>query len=74
MTSRIYWYYLFSIYVLFGVLFYLIFVVLISSRYYLDVANLKNLQDIQEEDFEQQLAGKQGKCSLTILILYTFSL
>jgi hypothetical protein len=30
--------------------------------------NLGNLQDLQEEDFEQQLAGKQGKCSLTILI------
>jgi hypothetical protein len=35
--------------------------------------NFKNLQDLQEEDFEQQLAGNQGKCSLTMLILYSFS-
>jgi hypothetical protein len=59
--SRIFWYCLFSIYVLFGVLFYLFFILLVSSRYYLDVVNLENLQDLQEEDFEQQLAGKQGK-------------
>jgi hypothetical protein len=55
-------------------LFYLIFVLLISGRYYLDAVNLGNLQDLQEEDFEQLLAGKQGKCSMTILILYAFSL
>jgi hypothetical protein len=61
-TSRIYWYYLFSIYVLFGILLYLFFVLLISGRrYYLDVANLRNLQDLHEEDFEQQQAGDQGK-------------
>jgi hypothetical protein len=53
-TSRIFWYYLFSIYVLFD----LFFVLLVSSHYYLDVVNLKNLQDLQEEDFEQQLAEK----------------
>jgi hypothetical protein len=47
---------------------------LVFSRYYLDAANLGNLQDLQEEDFEQQLAGKQGKCSLTILFQYAFSL
>jgi hypothetical protein len=48
--------------VLFGVLFYLFFVLLVSgSRYYLDTAKFKNLQDLQEEDFEQQLAGNQGK-------------
>jgi hypothetical protein len=44
---------------------------LISSRYCLDVVNLGNLQDLQEDDFELQLAGKQGKCSLTN-ILYTY--
>jgi hypothetical protein len=61
--------------VLFGVLFYLFFVLLVSGRrYYLDVVNFGNLQDLQEEDFEQQLAGNQGKCSLTMLILYIFSL
>jgi hypothetical protein len=36
--------------------------------------NFGNLQDPQEEDLEQQLAGNQGKCSLTMLILYSFSL
>jgi hypothetical protein len=59
---------------MFGILFYLFFVLLVSYRYYLDVVNFENLQDLQEEDFEQQLAGNQGKCSLTILILYAFSL
>jgi hypothetical protein len=33
---------------------------LVSGRYYLDVVNFGNLQDLQEEDFEQQLAGNQG--------------
>jgi hypothetical protein len=66
---------LFSIYVLFVVLFYLFFVLLVSGRrYYLDASNFGNLQDLQEEDFEQQQAGDQGKCSLTMLILYAFSL
>jgi hypothetical protein len=32
-----------------------------GHRYYLDVVNLENLQDLQEEDFEQQQAGDQGK-------------
>jgi hypothetical protein len=71
-TSRIYLYCLFSIYVLFGVLFYLFFVLVVSGRrYYLDAVNFRNLQDLQEEDFEQQLVGNQGKCSLTILIIYS---
>jgi hypothetical protein len=70
--SRIYWYCLFSIKVLFDVLFYLFFVLLISGhRYYLNAVNFGNLQDLQEEDFEQQLARNQGKCSLTMLILYS---
>jgi hypothetical protein len=73
-ASRIFLYCLFSIYVLFGILFYLFFVLLVSGRYYLDAANFGNLQDLQEEDFEQHLVGNQGKCSLTILIIYTFSL
>jgi hypothetical protein len=33
---------------------------LVSGRYYLDVVNFGNHQDLQEEDFEQQ-AGNQGK-------------
>jgi hypothetical protein len=45
-----------------SVLFYLLFVLLVfGRRYYLDASNLGNLQDLQEEDFEQQIAGEQGK-------------
>jgi hypothetical protein len=36
--------------------------------------NFGNLQDFQEEDFEQQLEGNQGKWPLTILFQYAFSL
>jgi hypothetical protein len=60
--------------ILFSILFYLLFILLISSHYYLYVANFGNLQDLEEEDFEQQRAGNQGKCSLTMLILHSFSL
>jgi hypothetical protein len=60
--SRIFWYCLFSIYVLFGILFYLLFVLLVSGRYYLDAVIFRNLQDLEEEDLEQQQAGEQGKC------------
>jgi hypothetical protein len=42
---------------------------LVSDRYYLDAVNFVNHQDPQGEDFEQQLVGNQGKCSLNILIL-----
>jgi hypothetical protein len=49
-------------------MFYLFFVLLVSGRYYLDAVNFGNHQDLQEEDFEQQIAGNQGKCSLTMLI------
>jgi hypothetical protein len=59
---------------MFGVLFYLFFVLLISGRYYLDIVNFGNLQDLQEEDFVQQVARNQDKCSLTMLILYSFCL
>jgi hypothetical protein len=71
--SRIFQYCLFSIYLLFDILFYLFFVFLISGRYYLDAVNFGNLQDLHGEDFEQLPAGNQGKCSLTMLILYSFS-
>jgi hypothetical protein len=47
---------------------------LVSGRYQFDVANFGNLQDLEKEEFEQQLAGNQGKYSLTMLILYYFSL
>jgi hypothetical protein len=58
---------------MFDILFYLFFVLLVFDRYYLDVVNFGNLQDLQEEDFKQHLAGNKGKCSLTMLILYSFS-
>jgi hypothetical protein len=47
---------------------------LVFSRYYLDAVNFRNLQVLQEEDFEQQLERNQGKYSLTILILYSLPL
>jgi hypothetical protein len=34
-------------------MFYLLFVLLVSGRYYLDVANFGNHQDLEEKDFEQ---------------------
>jgi hypothetical protein len=46
---------------MFGILFYLLYVLLVSGRYYLDVAIFNNLQDLEEEDFEQQLARNPGK-------------
>jgi hypothetical protein len=50
--SRIIWYYLFNTLILFGVLFYLFFVLFVSGHYYLDTLNFGNRQDLQEEDFE----------------------
>jgi hypothetical protein len=42
--------------------YYLLFVLLLSSLYYLIAAIYENLQDLEEQDFEQQLAGNPGKC------------
>jgi hypothetical protein len=56
---------------MFGTMFY---VLLVSSRYYLDDVIYSYLKDLEEQDFEQQLAGNLGKFSLTILILYSLSL
>jgi hypothetical protein len=58
---------------LFDALFYLLFVLLVSGRYNLDAAIFNNIQDLKE-DIEQQLAMNSGNCSLTMLILYAFSL
>jgi hypothetical protein len=41
---------------MFGVLFYLLFVLLFSGRYYLDVSLFEKIQAYKEEDFEQQQA------------------
>jgi hypothetical protein len=35
---------------------------LVSGHYYLDDANFGNLQDLEEDDFEQQVARNPGKC------------
>jgi hypothetical protein len=43
---------------MFGVLFYFFLVLLVSGRYYLDAAIYGNLQDLEEQDFVQQQAGK----------------
>jgi hypothetical protein len=44
--------------------FLIFFVLLVSGHHNLDAANFGNLQDPQEQDFEQQHAGEQGKCFL----------
>jgi hypothetical protein len=38
---------------MFGVLFYLFLVLLVSGHYYLDDAIYENIQDLEEQDFEQ---------------------
>jgi hypothetical protein len=58
---------------MFGVVFYILLVLLVSDRYCLGVAIFYNLQDLEEQDFEKQ-QGARGKFSLTMLILYSFSL
>jgi hypothetical protein len=45
-----------------GVLFYLLYALLVFDRYYLDVAIFDNLKGLEEEDFEQQLERNSGKC------------
>jgi ABC-type uncharacterized transport system permease subunit len=47
---------------LFDVLFYLFFILFVSSHYYLDATNFGNLQDLgeDEEDFEQQQARSKS--------------
>jgi hypothetical protein len=59
--SRIFWYYLIRIYVLFGVR----FIYLFASAYFrslsLGANDFGNLQELDLQDFEQQPAGEQGK-------------
>jgi hypothetical protein len=45
-----------------NILFYLLFVLLVSGHYNLDDAIFDNLQDLKEKDFEQQLARNSVKC------------
>jgi hypothetical protein len=46
----------------------------VFGHYCLDAMIYGNPQDLEEHDFGLPQAGKQGMCSLTMLILYTFSL
>jgi hypothetical protein len=58
---------------MFGILIYLLLVLLISDQICLDAAIYGNLQVLEEQNFDQQQRAR-GKCSLTKLILYCFSL
>jgi hypothetical protein len=40
----------------------------------LDSEDFENLQELDVQDFEQQLVGEQGKLPLTILIICAFFL
>jgi hypothetical protein len=59
--SSIFWYCLFSLYVLFGVLFIYLFVVACFWSLSLGAEDSENLQELDFQDFEQQPAGEQGK-------------
>jgi hypothetical protein len=48
-------------------------VLLIFGRYRLDAIDFNNLQDLEPEEFEQQV-GEDGMCSLNMLNLCSFSL
>jgi hypothetical protein len=58
---------------MFGVLIYLLLVLLVSGQICLDATIYGNLLDLEEQNFDQQ-QGARGKCSLIMLILYCFSL
>jgi hypothetical protein len=45
---------------MFGVLFYLLFVLVVSSHYCLDVSLFEKIQDYKKEDIEQQQAGSKA--------------
>jgi hypothetical protein len=57
--SNIFWYYLFRYSVLFGILFTYLLVFLVFDRTITD--DFENLQELDVQDFEQQLAGELGK-------------
>jgi hypothetical protein len=61
-TSNIFWYCLFSHRKLFGVLFiYLINCVTCFRLLPLGAEDFENLQELDVQNFEQQLVGEQGK-------------
>jgi hypothetical protein len=45
---------------MFGILFYLLLVLLVFGRYCFDATIYSNLQDLEEQDSEQEV-GEQGK-------------
>jgi hypothetical protein len=59
--SSTFWYYLFRYYVLFSIL----FIHLSANACFLSLSlgadDFENLQELDIQDFEQQLAGEQGK-------------
>jgi hypothetical protein len=44
---------------MFGILFYLLFVMLVSDRYYLDISLFEKIQDYKGEDFKLQQVGSK---------------
>jgi hypothetical protein len=59
--SSIFWYYLFRHYVLFGVLFIYLFTITCFQSLSLGANNFENLQELNVQDFEHQLAEEHGK-------------
>jgi hypothetical protein len=45
---------------MFDVLFYLLFLLLVSGHYFLDVSLFEKIQDYNVQDFEQQKAGSKA--------------
>jgi hypothetical protein len=59
--SRIFWYYLIRIYVLLDVLFIYLFAIACFRSLSLGTNEFGNLQELDFQDFEQQLVGEQDK-------------
>jgi hypothetical protein len=59
--SSIFWYYLLSHQGAYGVLFIYLFIFACFRSLSLGVDNFENLQELDLQDFEQQLVGEQGK-------------
>jgi hypothetical protein len=53
--SSTFWYYFFTYYVLFGILFIYLFAIACFRPLSLDADDFENLQELDVEDFEQQL-------------------
>jgi hypothetical protein len=73
--SSIFWYYLF-IYLL-GTVWCTVYLFACVAYFWslpLSAEDFENLQELDIQDFEQQLAGEQGKWPLTMVILCAFFL